>query len=166
MSMCVDPSYQHSILFYKSEPGGSLSCTCDNAFVSRCSCEVLDTLRSTKRRWSELPTKQGRQWGNAHLVAMPLHLASMLSATRSPRRICRTLPLTVATCLMGSKVYPSSICHSTLQSIINWVSSPVPIGLSRFNTHSHPSCAKTSSKNGFPARTAVWWPLPRRKASR
>lgn len=45
---------------------------------------------------------------------MPLQRASMLRATRSPRRMCRALPRTVATCLTGSNVSPSFECHSTL----------------------------------------------------
>lgn len=53
--------------------------------------------------------------GDGHLVAIPLHLARRLSATLSPRRRCRAFPLTVATCLTGSNVSPSWMCHSTLQ---------------------------------------------------
>ena len=56
----------------------------------------------------------GEVWRLAHLVAMPEHLASVLRATRSPSRIFRTGPLTVAQCLIGSKDSPSWMCHSTL----------------------------------------------------
>lgn len=51
---------------------------------------------------------------NAYLVAIPLHRARRLRATRSPRSRYRTLPRTVATCLMGSNSSPSCKCHSTL----------------------------------------------------
>jgi len=50
----------------------------------------------------------------AYFVAIPLHLASRLSATRSPRRRWRAFPRTVATCLTGSKESPSFMCQFTL----------------------------------------------------
>lgn len=55
------------------------------------------------------------RWRNAHFVAMPLHRASRLRATRSPSSRCRALPRTVATFLTGWNVSPSCMCHSTLQ---------------------------------------------------
>ena len=52
-----------------------------------------------------------------YLVAMPEHLAKRFKATRSPRRILRTGPLTVAQWVMGVKDSPSLTCHSTLISL-------------------------------------------------
>jgi hypothetical protein len=49
-----------------------------------------------------------------HLVAMPEHLASVLSATLSPNKIFLTGPRTVATCVTGLNTSPSCTCHSTL----------------------------------------------------
>ena len=57
----------------------------------------------------------GKGGKGTYCVAIPLHRASMLSATRSPRRRCRAFPRTVATCLIGSNVAPSFMCHSTLR---------------------------------------------------
>jgi len=54
----------------------------------------------------------------SHFVAMPLHLASMLRATLSPSRRCLALPRTVATCLMGWNASPSFMCHSTLPTAL------------------------------------------------
>ena len=49
-----------------------------------------------------------------YFVAIPEHLANVFRATRSPRRILRMGPRTVAQCLTGSKDSPSRICHATL----------------------------------------------------
>ena len=57
-----------------------------------------------------------------HFVAMPEHLAIVFRATRSPRRIFRTGPLTVAQCLMGLKASPSPMCHSTLYIRVSYMS--------------------------------------------
>ena len=50
----------------------------------------------------------------ADLVAIAEHLARVLRATRSPRRILRTGPRTVAQWVIGVKDWPSFMCHSTL----------------------------------------------------
>lgn len=52
--------------------------------------------------------------GGADLVAIPEQRARMFSATRSPNKILRTGPRTVAHCLMGVMLSPSWTCHSTL----------------------------------------------------
>lgn len=52
--------------------------------------------------------------GGTYFVAMPEQRASVFRATRSPRRMFRTGPRTVAQCLTGVKVSPSLMCHSTL----------------------------------------------------
>lgn len=52
--------------------------------------------------------------GWTYFVAIPEHLANVFRATRSPRRILRMGPRTVAQCLTGSKDSPSRICHATL----------------------------------------------------
>ena len=57
-----------------------------------------------------------------HFVAIPEHLARVFRATRSPSKIFRTGPLTVAQCLMGLKASPSLMCHSTLYMIISFMS--------------------------------------------
>lgn len=62
--------------------------------------------------------------GGADLVAIPEQRARMLSATRSPSKILRTGPRTVAHCLMGVMLSPSETCHSTL-----WTSQ-LPLSLS------------------------------------
>ena len=49
-----------------------------------------------------------------YLVAMPEQRASVLRATRSPNRIFRTGPRTVAQCLTGLNSSASLMCHSTL----------------------------------------------------
>lgn len=49
------------------------------------------------------------------LVAMPEQRARVLRATRSPRRILRTGPRTVAQWVMGVMESPSWTCHSTLR---------------------------------------------------
>lgn len=56
----------------------------------------------------------GEEGRGGDLVAMPELRARMLSATRSPRRILRTGPVTVAQCVMGVKLEPSWMCHFTL----------------------------------------------------
>ena len=53
--------------------------------------------------------------GGSYFVAMPEHLARMFKATRSPRRIFRTGPMTEAHWVMGSKDSPSLMCHFTLR---------------------------------------------------
>ena len=50
----------------------------------------------------------------AHFIAMPEQRASVFRATRSPSKILRTGPRTVAQCFTGVKVEPSLMCHSTL----------------------------------------------------
>lgn len=52
------------------------------------------------------------------LVAMPEQRARMLRETRSPSKIFRIGPLTVAQCLMGVMGSPSLTCHSTLGIVI------------------------------------------------
>lgn len=47
-------------------------------------------------------------------MAIPEQRARMFKATRSPSRILRTGPRTVAHCLMGVMLSPSETCHSTL----------------------------------------------------
>ena len=54
-------------------------------------------------------------------VAMPEQRARVLRATRSPRRILRKGPRTVAQCLMGVKEVPSFMCHSTLEGVLAWL---------------------------------------------
>jgi len=62
----------------------------------------------------------GVKAGQTHLVAIPLHLARMFRATRSPSNRYRALPRTVAICLTGSKQSPSLRYHSTLhEKILN-----------------------------------------------
>lgn len=56
--------------------------------------------------------KKGR--GGADLVAIPEQRARIFRATRSPNKILRTGPRTVAHCLMGVMLSPSETCHSTL----------------------------------------------------
>ena len=50
-------------------------------------------------------------------MAIPEHLARVLRATRSPRRIFLTGPRTVAQWVVGTKEWPSFMCHSTLTSL-------------------------------------------------
>ena len=50
----------------------------------------------------------------AYLVAIPEQRANAFRATRSPNRILRMGPRTVAQCATGSRGRPSPICHSTL----------------------------------------------------
>lgn len=49
-----------------------------------------------------------------YFVAMPEQRARVLRATRSPRRMLRIGPRTVAQWVMGVIVVPSGVCHSTL----------------------------------------------------
>lgn len=49
-----------------------------------------------------------------YLVAIPEHLDSIFSATRSPRSSFRAGPVTVATLITGENSVPSVICHLTL----------------------------------------------------
>lgn len=56
------------------------------------------------------------------MAAIPLHLAIVLSATRSPSKRHLAGPLTVATLILGvSRVgetaVPSARCHSTLRAV-------------------------------------------------
>lgn len=56
------------------------------------------------------------------LVAMPEHRARVFRATRSPRRILRKGPRTVAQWVMGVMEVPSFMCHSTLGDVgLVWV---------------------------------------------
>lgn len=161
VSVRVDPAHEHPVLLHEPEPRRRLARAGDDAFVAVSSRKVLDPLRPESR---SVRPRRGRE-EDAHLVAIPLQRASMFSATRSPRRMLRALPRTVATCLTGWNVSPSSRCHSTLHTSLASEQQPTQI-VEKEATHSHPTCVKTSVKNGLPARTAVWWPLPRRNASR
>jgi hypothetical protein len=78
-----------------------------------------------------------------YLVAIPEHRAKVFKATRSPRSSCRAGPVTVATFAIGENSVPSFMCHSTLRMRIKNIG-----GL-----YEQPSCSKTSSKKGTPAKT-------------
>ena len=83
---------------------------------SNCSCksitssQILDPLRSTRL----LNRRDRREGYRPYFVAIPLHRARRLRATRSPRSKKRAFPFTVAMCFTGSKTSPSLTCHSTL----------------------------------------------------
>lgn len=113
---------------------------------------------------------RGVKTGQTYLVAIPLHLARMFRATRSPSKRCRALPWTVAICLTGSKYAPSLRCHSTLHEKFNWQREYLYRyefnKKLRYVTYKQPNCSKTSVKNGHPARMARWFPFPNRNASR
>lgn len=96
------------------------------------------------------------------LVAMPEHRASRFRATRSPRRILRIGPRTVAQWVgweeEGGSGWDSGMCHVILFFFFflvsleywdwGWCVKKDRIGL---ETHEHPNCANTSSTNGIPA---------------
>ena len=82
-----------------------------------------------------------------YFVAIPEHRASVLRATRSPKSIFLTGPLTVAQCLTGVKVLPSLMCHSTLAFLLAGIMEAHQDIL----TYVQSSCLNTSSKNGTPA---------------
>lgn len=72
-------------------------------------------------RISQGGIRERTTWGKAaDFVAIPEQRARMFNATRSPRRILRTGPRTVAQCLIGVMVSPSPTCHSTLKHVKTW----------------------------------------------
>lgn len=85
------------------------------------------------------------------LVAMPEQRARMLRATRSPSRILRIGPVTVAQWVIGTMGVVSVMCHVTLVSLVWGVFGDWRGGRGR-GTYEHPSWEKTSSKKGTPAR--------------
>lgn len=104
---------------------------------------------------------RGREgWKGAYAVAMPEQRARVLRATRSPRRILRTGPRTVAQWVMGVMGEPSDVCHSTLVArgqSVGVVDAFEGLGSGGLEvdgggeTYVQSSCLKTSSKKGIPA---------------
>lgn len=118
VSVRVNPAHDHPILLYQSEPRCSLARPSDDTLIPVPTRLVQDSFRPefTFRKVSNaVLTEEETARERAYLVAIPEHRASMFKATRSPRRICLAFPRTVATCLTGSNVSPSRMCHSTLR---------------------------------------------------
>lgn len=94
-----------------------------------------------------------------YFVAMPEHLARIFKATRSPRSILRTGPLTVAQWVMGVRISPSFTCHSTLDhsALADLEFESQQGRASGGQAYVQSSWRKTSSKNGTPAMIPLTW---------
>lgn len=77
----------------------------------RTGAEILD---NPQWRTERIQTHRHVVYRRAYFVAIPEHRASVLRATRSPRRIMQAGPQTMAHWITGSNTAPSSISHLTL----------------------------------------------------
>lgn len=115
MSMWIDSPNHHTVFLNGSESRCSLSSTGNCSLPSCCSSKISESTRSkymSARRYRFDQSLMNR----THTVAIPLHLARVFKATRSPKSNCLAFPRTMATfvLLSAGTTEPSTINHSTL----------------------------------------------------
>jgi hypothetical protein len=108
--MRIDTPYHHSVLFDQSEAGCSLSSSSYCPFPSTLLSCVSESTRS------DISNSLLDQICITYTEAIPLHLARVFKATRSPSSNCLALPRTMATLVLvfGGTTDPSGINHFTL----------------------------------------------------
>ena len=121
--MRIDASDHHPVFLHQPEPGRSLPRACYHTCPSLRACEISEPSRAVQRSLAVviLVPISWEEWDEAHTVAMPLHLARVLRATRSPSSRCLALPRTSATLVfvLGGMTEPSGRNHSTLCSLVS-----------------------------------------------
>jgi hypothetical protein len=111
VSVGIDTPNHHPVLFHKPESRCRLSCSSYRTFPTALPGCISESTRSDISIYHLRSYK-----ALAYTEAIPLHLARVLSATRSPKSSCLAFPRTMATLVLvlGGTTDPSGSNHSTL----------------------------------------------------